>query len=116
MPPLPLEPAGAVGRYFAMGRDAHQASRRIGDRMVDDEVAFLTAKAADLLAAYDGAPPPVGPRLRTFEDVERFWAEAVAPIIGTFKSMDGYAEVTDEVAAIPADSVWSAASTGPLRS
>ncbi len=116
MPPLPLEPAGPVGRYFAMGRDAHQASRRIGDRMVDDEVAFLTAKAADLLAAYDEAPPPAGPGLRTFEDVERFWAEAVAPIIGTFKSMDGYAEVTEEVAGIPADSVWSAASTGPLRS
>ena len=52
-----------VGRYFAMGRDAHQASRRIGDRMVADEVAFLTAKAAELLAAYDRAPEPAGPRL-----------------------------------------------------
>ena len=24
LPPLPLEPPGAVGRYFAMGRDAHR--------------------------------------------------------------------------------------------
>lgn len=116
LPPPPLEPAGEVGRYFAMGRDAHQANRRIGDRMVADEVAFLTAKAAELLAAYDRAPEPAGPRLRTFEDVERFWADCVAPVMGTFKSMAGYAEITDEVAAIPEDSVWKASATGPLRS
>jgi creatinine amidohydrolase len=116
LPPLPLEPPGAVGRYFAMGRDAHQASRRIGDRMVADEVAFLTAKAAELLADYGRAPEPSGPRLRTFEDVERFWAEAVAPIMGSFKSMAGYHQITDEVAAIPEDSVWKASATGPLRS
>jgi hypothetical protein len=97
-----------------MGRDAHAASRQVGDRMVDDEVAFLTARAADLLAAYDDAPPP-NSRLHTFEDVERFWAEAVAPILGTFRSMDGYHEVTDEVAAIPEDSVWRANASGPLR-
>ena len=47
LPTLPLAPAGETGRYFAMGRDAHQASRSVGDRMVADEVAFLTAKAAD---------------------------------------------------------------------
>jgi len=116
LPPLPLAPAGPVGRYFAMGRDAHQASRRIGDRMVDDEVAFLIARAAELVAAHDAAPAPEGPTLRSFEDVERFWADVVAPVIGTFKSMDGYAEVTDEVAAIPADSVWRGSATGPLRS
>lgn len=116
LPPQPLEPAGAVGRYFAMGRDAHAASRRIGDRMVDDEVAFLTAKAAELLAAYDETPPPAGTALRSFEDVERFWEEAVAPLLGRFKSMDGYCAVTEEVAAIPAESVWKVAATGPLRS
>ena len=83
--------------------------------MVDDEVAFLTAKVAELLAAYDGAPPPSGPLLRTFEDVERFWAEAVAPVFATFRSMDGYSEVTDEVAAIPEGSVWRGNASGPLR-
>ena len=41
--------------------------------------------------------------------------EAVAPIMASFKSMDGYAEVTEEVAAIPDDSVWKASATGPLR-
>ena len=63
MPPLPLAPAGDAGRYLAMGRDTHQASRRIGDRMVDDEVAFLTAKAAALLADYDRAPAAGRPAL-----------------------------------------------------
>ena len=116
LPPLPLEPPGPVGRYFAMGRDAHQASRPIGDRMVDDEVAFLAALAGDLLAAYDDAPEPEGARLRTFEDVERFWDEAVAPIMATFKSMSGYHAATDEVAAIPAESVWKGSASGPLRS
>jgi creatinine amidohydrolase len=115
LPPQPLEPAGAVGRYFAMGRDAFEASRRVGDRMVADQVAFLTAKAAELLAEYDRAPEPVGARLRTFEDVERFWADSVAPIMGSFKSMAGYAETTEEVAAIPEDSVWRASASGPLR-
>ena len=117
LPTLPIAPAGEVGRYFAMGRDAHQAGRRIGDRMVADEVGFLVAKAKDLLAEYDRTPPPAGPaRLKTFEDVERFWVDKVAPRMGAFKSMNGYHAVTEEVAAIPAGSVWKAASAGPLRS
>ena len=83
--------------------------------MVADEVAFLTAKAAALLAEYDSAPPPEGPPYRTFEDVERFWAEEVAPVMASLKSMSGYHAITDEVAAIPDDSVWRASATGPLQ-
>jgi creatinine amidohydrolase len=116
LPALPLSPAGEVGEYFAMGRDAHVSNRRVGDRMVADEVTFLVAKARELLAAYDQAQPVTGPRLKTFEDVERFWTEVVQPVFPAFKSMKGYHEVTDEVAAIPPDSVWKPASSGPLRS
>ncbi len=115
LPGLPLSPVRESGEYFAMGRDAHESRRRIGDRMVAEEVDFLTAKAADLLARYEEASPPAGPRLRTFEDVERFWSEAVAPVLPQFKSMAGYHEPDEGVAAIPEGSVWKKGSTGPLR-
>lgn len=113
---FPLPSAAETGAYFAMGRDANLANRRTGDRMVADEVGFLVAKAAELAARYDAAKPAEAKRLRTFEDVERFWAEIVAPVLPEFKSMAGYHEHDDEVAAIPETSMWKKTSTGPLRS
>jgi creatinine amidohydrolase len=114
---LPLAPRDDAkgGQYFAMGRDAHQANRRIGDRMVADEVAFLTAKAEELLAAFEVRTPPQTP-IRSFEDVEQFWAREIAPIIGGFKSMAGYADGDSDMESIPPTSVWKAGSTGPVRS
>lgn len=116
-PPLsPADPNGA-GRYFAMGRDAHLANRRTGDRMVAEEIAFLTRKAAELLADYDApSATPADARIRTFEDVERFWAESVVPELPKFHSMEGYVDQTPEVSEIPLDSVWKGTSAGPLRS
>ncbi len=111
LPLAPVEPGGA-GKYFAMGRDAHRADRRVGDRMVADELVFLTRKADELLAAYE---PRRDSRLRTFEDVERFWSDIVQPRLPKFRSMEGYVEPLAEVEAIPANSVWKATSTGPAR-
>jgi creatinine amidohydrolase len=118
-PPLPLEPEdpSKPGIYFAMGRDAHLADRRVGERMVSDEIGFLTSKAAELLRDFDeaGIASP-GEELRTFEDVERFWESVVRPALPNFHSMEGYAEPTAEVNRIPSDSMWSRNSRGPLRS
>ena len=65
-------------------RDAAEASREAGERMVADIVAWLGRKQRDLLAAWD---PERSSRLRTFGDVERFWAEAVVPRLSDFKSL-----------------------------
>jgi creatinine amidohydrolase len=117
LPELPLSPRDDAlgGQYFAMGRDAHQSNRQVGDRMVAEEVAFLAAKAAELLKAYDGRPAPVLP-VWTFEDVELFWEREVAPILGQFKSMEGYADRHSDMETIGEGSVWKRGSTGPLRS
>ena len=70
--------------HYAMGKDAHQANRRVGERMVRDQVAALGRLAAELLAAYRDAPPPPDRQPMSFGDVERFWAAEVAPILPNF--------------------------------
>jgi creatinine amidohydrolase len=90
----------APGPHFAMGPDAREANRQTGERMVDDEVRWLGAKAAELLAAYE-ANRPAARRPLTFTDVEQIWANEVLPQIQNFKSMQ-YADRP----APPADSVW----------
>lgn len=80
-----LPPEGAPGPHFAMGPDARQANRRIGERMVEDEVRYLGRKAKELLEAYQRERPEH--RLRTFEDVERLWEEVVRPHLKGFLSM-----------------------------
>lgn len=69
---------------FAMGRDAAAASREAGERMVSDIVAWLGRKQQELLAAYD---PARESRLRTFADVEAFWAGEIQPRLADFASM-----------------------------
>ena len=95
----------ARGHHFAMGRDAREANREIGRRMVGYEVTFLARKVETLIADYDRLPPPAN-RLESFGDVERFWAEHVEPSLPAFASMDGYLVATEEVASIPPDSGW----------
>ncbi len=74
----------APGPHFAMG-DAAAADRRIGERMVADEIRYLGAKAQELLADYDRlAPQHI---LLTYDDVERVWAEVVRPEFGKFLTM-----------------------------
>jgi creatinine amidohydrolase/Fe(II)-dependent formamide hydrolase-like protein len=80
-PPTALPPPS---RHFAMGRDAALANPEAGHRMVADQVAGLGALAGRLLAAHDPSRPS---RLRTFDDVERFWASEVQPALAAFKSL-----------------------------
>lgn len=73
------------GPHFAMGDDAREANRMVGERMVEDEVHWLGAKAGELLADYERLEP--AQRLRTFEDVEAIWEEAVRPRLKEFRTM-----------------------------
>jgi creatinine amidohydrolase/Fe(II)-dependent formamide hydrolase-like protein len=78
---IPSEP----GPHFAMGRDAAEASRRVGERMVEDEVRWLGAKATELLAAYADLRPPA--RLRTFAEAEALWHDVVLPELPSFRTL-----------------------------
>jgi creatinine amidohydrolase len=91
----------APGPHFAMGRNAYESNRKIGERMVADEVRWLGAKAGELLQAYDREQPKQ--RLRTFEDVERLWEAVVRPALKEFHTMQETNEHSQEP---PADSVW----------
>jgi len=93
------------GQQFAMGKDAFQANRRVGERMVADEVEWLGHKAAELLAEYDRLKPLHN--FTTFETVERVWAEVVEPVVPQFKTMQ---PMQGE---LPADSPWKANSGVP---
>ena len=96
-----LPQAGAEGPHFAMGRNAPDANRRVGERMVADEVKWLGAKVEELLAAYDRGRPAHA--LRTFEDVELLWEQTVRPRLGEFHSMR---ELWEGQEPVPEHSVW----------
>lgn len=86
---LPSASGGADSQqsppYFAMGPDAALSDRKIGQRMVADEVRWLSGKARQLLELYDeDVAVPGFPR---FEDVEHFWDSEIRPRIKDFKSM-----------------------------
>lgn len=98
-----LPPAEAPGPHFAMGGDAHRSDRRIGERMVADEVRWLGAKARELLEEYARVSPQH--TLRTFEDVERVWETVVRPELGRFASMQ---DLWGDQAPVPGDSPWHA--------
>lgn len=78
--------ADAPGPHFAMGPDARQADRRVGERMVADEVRWLGQKAAELLAAYQNNPPQPRQPL-SFMAIEEIWAQEIMPRLKEFKSM-----------------------------
>jgi creatinine amidohydrolase len=79
--PDPDEP----GPHFAMGRNAYQANRRTGERMVEDEVRWLAAKGQTLMDQYERLRP--AHNLRTYTAVERLWAEVVRPALPGFITM-----------------------------
>src|SRR5204863_9834919 len=56
--------ADEPGPHFAMGWDARESDRRIGERMLADEVRWIGAKVDELLVAYDREQPQH--TLRTF--------------------------------------------------
>jgi creatinine amidohydrolase len=95
-------PADQAGPHFAMGPDARAADRRVGERMVADEVRWLGEKSRELLDAYDRARP--AQRLQTFEAVEALWETVVRPRLNEFRTM----QHTDGREPPPAGSVWHA--------
>lgn len=90
----------AAGPHFAMGANARQADRRIGERMVADEVQWLGEKAAALLDDYANEHMTERAAL-SFMDIERIWATTVLPVLPQFKSMQ-YLDRTPP----PAESRW----------
>lgn len=76
---------GDLGPHFAMGRDARESNRQIGERMVSDEVHWLGLKAQELLASYDTEAPRT--RLSTFAEVESLWDTIVRPRLKEFHTM-----------------------------
>jgi hypothetical protein len=99
----PAEEIAASGPTpWAMGRDAYQAERRTGERMIEDEVAYLGAKMRELLAEYDR----VSPRhtFTGYDTVERFWETAVAPRVKDFACM--VLDFSGKGRSVPSGSVW----------
>jgi hypothetical protein len=84
-----------------MGITARSSDRRIGERMVADEVQWLGTKAQELLHMYDQERP--SHTLRTFADVERLWANVVRPMLKDFQSMQ---PSWPNQEAVPEGSVW----------
>ena len=95
-----LPPEEQPGTPYAMGRDAYQANRQVGERMVQDEVRYLAKKASELLADFDRLKPT--PQLITFSQVEQVWQEVVQPELKKFRSMQDFWEGTPP----PEDSIW----------
>jgi creatinine amidohydrolase len=91
-----------------MGKNAHEANRQVGERMVGDEVRWLGEKAKELVADYDRLRPQHV--LRTFGDVERLWETVVRPRLPEFFSMQA---VWDGQHALPEGSIWLANKTIP---
>ena len=79
-------PEDETGPHFAMGDDARFADRRVGERMVEDEVRWLGTKAAELLADYEENRPQDRSAL-TFMQIEEIWASEVMPVLTAFESM-----------------------------
>ena len=98
------------GPHFAMGRDAPQANRKTGDRMLADEVRWLGAKAQELVDAYERDRPTA--HLRAFDDVEAFWDREIRPRMKDFRSMQSS---MDDQPGPAAGSRWRANWAVPAR-
>jgi creatinine amidohydrolase len=101
-----IPPPDAPGTHMAMGANARESSRRIGQRMVADEVRWLGNKARELLAEYDRLQP--GQRgLTSFAETEALWRDAIEPKLPEFRTMQDSWGWGDEKP-LPEDSVWYA--------
>jgi len=97
-----LPPRDEDGAHFAMGKDAFEADRRAGERMVRAQIAFFGRKSAELIAEYDRLRP--AHNLTTFGAVEQAWRERVEPELPNFMSMQMIWPWQQE---IPPDSPWN---------
>ncbi len=96
-----VPPPETPGTHLAMGRNVRLSDRRVGERMVADEVRWLGQKAQELLATYDREQPQQ--RLRTYEQVEELWDGVIAPVVKEFASMQ---DVWGDEQPPPEGSVW----------
>jgi creatinine amidohydrolase len=95
-----LPPQEQTGTPYAMGRDAYQSNRLDGERMVQDEIRYLSARAKELLDEYDREKPMQ--RLISFQRVEQIWQEVIFPELKNFQSMKDFWPGNPP----PQDSVW----------
>lgn len=95
-----LPPEDAPGPHFAMGPTVRQSDRRVGERMVADEVRWLGEKAQELLDEYEEENPTH--KLQTYEDVEVLWETVIRPSLAGFETMQD--SWTEE--ALPENSTW----------
>ena len=95
-----LPPEDAPGPHFAMGPTVRQSDRRVGERMVADEVRWLGEKAQELLDEYEEKNPTH--KLQTYEDVEVLWETVIRPSLAGFETMQN--SWTEE--ALPETSTW----------
>lgn len=79
-------PEDAEGPHFAMGANARESNRLVGQRMVRDEVRWLGAKAAELRAEY-AENQPADRKPLTFDDIERIWESDVRPRLKEFRTL-----------------------------
>lgn len=99
-----------IAQVMATGPDAGAAARRTGDHIVASQVAWLGAKAAELLGQYRPPAAPASPipgnplGALTFSQVERIWQDEVEPLLPSFTSMSLW---PDQAATDPA-SPWAA--------
>ena len=105
--PSPEKP----GPHFAMGGNAAQSNRRVGERMLADEIRWLGAKAQELIDTFERDRPTV--HLRAFADVEAFWDREVRPRMKDFRSMQ---QNFDDRAEPAAESRWRPNWAVPARS
>lgn len=75
------------GPHFAMGKTAFESDQKVGERMVEDEVSWLSKKGKELLDDFSEETLGEGKSLHTFEEVELFWEKEVVPVIGNFETM-----------------------------
>ena len=90
----------AVAKRDRLARDVMAAA--MCERMVADEVAWLGAKAEELLAEYDRLRPAHA--FTTFAAVEAAWKERVEPALPRFESMQ---RIWSWQAELPPDSPWN---------
>jgi len=96
-----VPPEDDQGPHFAMGKNVRESNRQTGERMVNDEVAWLGNKAKELLVAYETEKPEH--TFTTFDDVERIWQDVIRPELPNFRTMQN---AWADDATLPADSVW----------
>ena len=100
---------GRMQREFAAGPDAQESSRRFGELLVAERVAWLGRKADELLAEFHAPTVPDSPTpgnplgALTFEAIERIWRDEIRPVLGEFAI---FRELPPDQR-VPGDSPWA---------